>query len=223
MGNAVRREKSAAKKDAAMEQAGARGPAKKGGFLAGLAAKSPKKSKEDSPEAKKAVEEDKEKTDVELEEEEQALQSEEGKEGKEEAEDKEKTKNAQAPQTPKDKEEEAPAPDETVLKKEAKKLLHKLNRLAKQKRLNKRRAWKLMKAIVEIWEAYLAQGLKPESRIVRRQADVMLKLSKQPLQHWFDRPAKTGKVTQRTLKKLNTYMRTPRNIGKADKTASDPR
>jgi len=223
MGNAVRREKSAAKKSAGMEQAGARGPMKKGTFLAGLAKKSPKsKSKDDdkdqSVQSKKG-EEDEKKTDVEKEEEEEALQA---AQGKEEAEDKEKSKNAQAPQTPKEK-EEPPIPDEKILQRESKKLLRKLTRLSKQKRLNKRRAWKMIKAITEIWQAYMAQGLKPESRIVRRQAAVILKITKQPLQHWFDRPMKTGKVTKRAVKKINMYLKTPRNVGKADKTASDPK
>lgn len=271
MGNAVRREKAAAKKQAALQQSGPRGPMKKGTFLAQLAAKSPKSKQEDpkdqsvqekeapeeekksakapskeeapspavkekGPEAKdekkkkkkerdpedvdgKKEEEEKEKTDVEKEEEEEAVEAQE----KEESEDREKSKNEQAPQTPKDKEEEAPLPDEKILQRESKKLLYKLRRLGKQKRLNKRRAWKMMQAITEIWEAYISQGLKPETRIVRKQAAEMIKLTKQPLQHWFDRPMKTGKVTKRTLKKTKMYLKRPTFIGKNDKTASDPK
>ena len=107
------------------------------------------------------------------------------------------------------------------LKKDGKKLLIKLTRMASKKKMNKRRVWTMITAIVDNWSDYLRAGEKPEARIVKKQAAVIKKITKQPLQRWFDRPAKTGKVLDKTIKKCRMYLKTPKFIGKPEDKAPD--
>jgi len=103
------------------------------------------------------------------------------------------------------------------LKKTGKKMLIKLSRMARKKKMNKRRVWSMITAIVDNWADYLRADLKPEARIVKKQAAVIKTITKMPLQRWFDRPAKTGKVLNKTIKKCRMYLKTPKFIGKPEK------
>ena len=102
------------------------------------------------------------------------------------------------------------------LKKDGKKLAIKLGRLASKKKINKRIIWTLITEIVDNWAYYMRADLKPEARIVKEQAAIILTVTKDPLRPWFDRPAKTGKVLDKTIKKCRMFLKTPKFIGKAE-------
>ena len=103
-----------------------------------------------------------------------------------------------------------------TMKRTGKKLLVKLRRLLSKKdlnKVNKRKVWNLIVQIVDIWDDYLRADMKPPVRFVKMQAKEMQRITKDPLRPWFDRPASTGKVLPRIIKKLRMYLKTPKFVG----------
>ncbi|MDA0700112.1 MAG: DUF4157 domain-containing protein, partial [bacterium] len=102
------------------------------------------------------------------------------------------------------------------LKQEAKMTLLKLRRILSKKdltKVNKKRVFGLIVAIVDNWDDHLRADLKPQPKLVKMCAAEILKITKAPLRPWFELPLQTGKVLPRIIKKMRMHLKSPRHIG----------
>ena len=104
------------------------------------------------------------------------------------------------------------------LKTEQRKTLLLLRRIVGKnpKKIQKRRVWKLILAVVANWGDHLVSDIKPEPRLTKMAAETILQVTRDPLRPWFQRAATTGKVRERDLKKASRYLKTPKFIGLAE-------
>ena len=104
----------------------------------------------------------------------------------------------------------------TLMKRDGKKALILLRRYLKKpdlSKVNTRKVWKVIHQIVGIWDDHLRADMKPPARIVKMQAKEMMRITKDPLRPWFQRPASIGKVIPRIIKKIKKLIKTPKFIG----------